>query len=151
MRKKILWATGAFALVALIAIPVAYAQHGRGVHGDGFAGPMMLGHLKHAKEALGLSDQQVTDIKTAFQDMRQQNQAYRQSLHGTMQQVAQILIKNPNDVAAAQALLDQQMANERTMHTNALNAASKALNMLTPDQRTKLSTMVQEHFDRHSK
>ena len=68
-----------------------------------------------------------------------------------MSQVAQILIKNPNDVASAQALLDQQLENERVMRTNALNAASKALNVLTPDQRTKLSTMVQEHLDRRSK
>ena len=37
------------------------------------------------------------------------------------------------------------------IRTNALNAASKALNVLTPDQRTKLSTMVQEHLGRMQK
>jgi Spy/CpxP family protein refolding chaperone len=42
------------------------------------------------------------------------------------------------------------MQTERVMRTNALNAASKALSVLTPDQRTKLSTMVKEHLDRRS-
>jgi len=86
-----------------------------------------------------------------FEDLRQQNAQYRQSMHSTMQQVAQILLNNPNDVAAAQAVIDEQTNAERTMKINALNAASKALNVLTPDQRTKLSTMVQEHLGRMQK
>ena len=154
MRKRVLVTTGVIALVALIAVPLAFAQRMHAMHGmqDGsMPGAMMLGHLAHAKAELGLSDQQSADIKAVFQSLREQNKTYRQSMHSTMSQVAQILIKNPNDVASAQALLDQQLENERVMRTNALNAASKALNVLTPDQRTKLSTMVHEHLDRRSK
>lgn len=155
MKKRVLVTIGALILVALIAVPFAFAQrmHAmRGMHSDGdMPGAMMLGHLAHAKAELGLSDQQSADIKAVFQNLREQNKAYRQSMHGTMSQVAQILINNPNDVASAQALLDQQMQTERVMRTNALNAASKALSVLTPDQRTKLSTMVKEHLDRRSK
>ena len=156
MRKRVLVTTGAIALVALtlIAVPLfaqrMHAMHG--MHADGeMPGAMMLGHLQHAKAELGLSDQQVTDIKTVFQNLREQNKTYRQSMHSTMAQVAQILISNPNDVASAQALMDQQAGSERTMRTNALNAASKALNVLTADQRTKLSAMVQDHLGRQSK
>lgn len=150
MRKRPLLTAGAIAAVVLLAVPFAFAQHGhRGMHADGdIGGPMMLGHLRHAQQALGLSDQQVSDIKAVFQDLRQQNQAYRQSMHTTMKQVADTLIKNPNDVAAAQALLDQQLNNERTMRTNALNAAAKALTVLTNDQRSKLSTLLQERMGR---
>lgn len=155
MRKRVLVTASAVALVALIAVPLAFAQrmHAmRGMHGGAdMPGAMMLGHLGHAKAELGLSDQQTADIKAVFQNLHQQNQAYRQSMHSTMAQVAQILISNPNDVASAQALLDQQMESERAMRTNALNAVAKALNVLTPDQRTKLSTMVQKHLDRRAR
>jgi Spy/CpxP family protein refolding chaperone len=154
MKKRVLVTTSALALVAatLIAVPL-FAQRMRGgMHADGnMPGAMMLGHLAHAKAELGLSDQQSADIKAVFQNLREQNKTYRQSMHSTMSQVAQILINNPNDVASAQALLDRQMESERAMRTNALNAAARALNVLTPDQRTKLSTMVKDHLDRRSK
>ena len=151
MKKQTLVIAAGVALVALIAVPFAFAQHGRGMHGEAFGGPMFLGHLQHLKQELGLSEQQATDIQAIFQDLRQQNQQYRQSMHSTMQQVAQTLLNNPNDVAAAQALIDQQIGAERAMKTNALNAASKALNILTPDQRAKLSTLVQERMGRVQK
>jgi Spy/CpxP family protein refolding chaperone len=152
MRKRTLFITAAVALAALIAAPFAFAEHGRGMHGDlGFGGPMILGHLEHAKETLGLSDQQVSNIQAIFQDLRQQNQPYRRSLHSTMQQVAQTLLNNPNDVSGAQALLDRQIDAERAVRANALNAASKALNVLTPEQRTKLSTILQERMNRSAK
>jgi Spy/CpxP family protein refolding chaperone len=152
MRKRSLLTIGAIVLLALLAaVPFAFAQRARAMHGAGgdMPGSMILGHLRHAQSALGLSDQQTSDIKAVFADLHQQNQAYRQSLHSTMKDVAQILIKNPNDVASAQALLDRQMDSERAMRTNALNAVARALNVLTPEQRTKLSTMVQEHASRH--
>ncbi len=151
MRKSIVFSAAAIVLVALIAVPFAFAQRGRAMHAEGFGGPMILGHLQHAKQALGLSDQQVSDIRGVFENLRQQNEPYRTSMRTTMQQVAQTLLNNPNDVAAAQALIDQQIDAERAMKTNALNAASKALNVLTADQRTKLSTMVQERMSRSAK
>jgi Spy/CpxP family protein refolding chaperone len=150
MRKRTLWIAAAVALTALIAVPIAFAQRAHRMHADGFGGSMMLGHLQHVRQALGLSDQQVSDIQAIVQDLRQQNAQYRDTMHGTMQQVAQILLKNPNDLASAQALIDQQTANERTMKVNALNAVSKALNVLTPDQRDKLSTMLQQRMARRA-
>jgi protein CpxP len=152
MRKRTVLVTTAVALMALIAAPFAFANHGRRMHGEfGFGDQMILGHLQHAKEALGLSDQQVSDIRAVFQDVRQQNQPYRRAMHDTMHQAAQILLNNPNDVARAQALLDQQIDAERTLRTNMLNAAAKALSVLTPEQRTKLSTMLQERMSRRAK
>ena len=151
MRKHTLAITAAVVMAALIAVPIAFAQHAKGMRGNAFGGPMFFGHLHHVQQALGLSDQQTSDIKAIFKDLRTQNQQYRQSQRATMQQVAQMLINNPNDVAAAQALIDQQSASERAMKTNALNAAAKALNVLTPDQRTKLSSMLQERMAQKQK
>ncbi len=152
MRKRTLFITSAIAVVTLIAAPLAFAQHEHRMHGEfGLGGPMILGHLQHAKEALGLTDQQVSDIQAVFQDLRQRNEPYRRSVHNTMQQAAQLLLNNPNDVAGAQALLDQQIDAERALRANTLNAAAKALNVLTPEQRTKLSTILQERMSRHAR
>jgi len=151
MKKYTIAIATAVVLTALVAVPIAFAQHARHMRGDGFGGGMFFGRLGHIKSQLGLTDQQTSDIKAVFQELKQQNQPYRDSMHSTMQQVAQILINNPNDVAAAQALINQQADAERTMKLNALNAASKALNVLTPDQRGKLSTMMQEHMSRMQK
>ena len=151
MKKHTIAIATAVALAVLVAVPIAFAQHARHMRGEGFGGGMFFGHLGHVKSQLGLSDQQTSDIKAIFQQLKQQNQPYRDSMHNTMQQAAQILINNPNDIAAAQSLINQQADAERAMKLNALNAASKALNVLTPDQRGKLSAMMQEHMGRMQK
>ena len=151
MKKRILIGAGLIALAALLAsVPYAFAGR-RMMRNDGYGhdgNMMMLGHLRHLRQELGLSDQQVTDIKAAIQSARDQNAPYREQLRGGMKQVAETLLKNPNDVAAAQALLDQQAVAENAMKKNALNAMSKALQLLTAEQRTKLQTVVAEHMQR---
>ena len=144
MSKRNLILVTIIAIAALAAVPFAYAQAGR-MHRGGRAGFPFLAHLGHLKSELDLSDQQVDEIKNIAKEFHQQNAQYRQQLHGGMKAVAQLLINNPNDVAGAQALLDQQNAAEKAMKSNALVAASKALNVLTPDQRTKLGQIISQH------
>jgi Spy/CpxP family protein refolding chaperone len=151
MKKLTIIFSAAAVLILLIAVPFAVAQHVRGAghrHGcmGGGGDMMMFGHLQRAKETLGLSDQQATDIKKLFADLRTQNEPYRTSLRGGRQAIAQALLANPNDTAAAQALIDKQTEAERQMKVNALNAFSKALNVLTPDQRAKASAFLQERM-----
>lgn len=155
MKKRSLILGTAVLLAVLVAVPFAYAQHRRGPHAmamGGHGGPggdmMMLGHLARAQEALGLSDQQVSDIRGIVKDLHAQNAAYRDQLHGSMRSVMQTLLADPNNVAAAQAVLEKQEAAEHAMKLNALNAASKALNVLTPDQRTKLAEHVRDRGER---
>jgi len=145
MNKRNLTIAALVAVVALAAVPILHAQQGR-MHGaHAFGGFGFLGHLQHMKSALNLSDQQTDAITAIAKDFHQQNAQYRQQLHGGLKAVAQALINNPNDVAGAQALLDQQSAAEKAMKSNALLAASKALNVLTPDQRAKLGEFVANH------
>lgn len=156
MSKRNLTLAAAAILTVVMAVPFAYAQHMRrggpghrmGPGGGDLGAIMMLGHLEHAKETLGLSDAQVDQIKGIFKGLHEQNAASRDELHGSLKSVAEILIANPNDVAAAQAALAQQEAAEHTMKVNALNAASKALNVLTAEQRATLAEKVREHHGR---
>ena len=155
MKKRTLILTAAVILAMLVVVPFALAQHRLGSrHGHGCmagrSGMMMFGHLGRAKAALNLSDQQAADIKKIFTDLRAQNEPYRASIRGGMQSVAQALIANPNDIAAARALLDKQNEAERVMKSNALNAAAKALNVLSPDQRAKAATFLQQRIARQA-
>lgn len=159
MKKRSIVMLAAAALAVVTIVPFAYAQHMRhggpggphgamGPGGGEFGAIMMLGHLEHAKEVLGLSDQQVNDIKAIFKDLHSQNAAVHDQLRGSVKAVAEKLIANPNDVAGAQAELAKQEAAEHTLKVNALNAASKALNVLTADQRAKLAEKLAEHAAR---
>lgn len=128
------------AIVALAAVPLVYAQNARHHRG----GMMMFGNFEKIKTALGLTDDQVAQLKTIRENLKAQNAPYREQMRGGFAAVAQTLLKNPNDVAAAQAVIDQQAAARKAMQTNVLQAASKALNVLTPDQRVKVSQFLQE-------
>ncbi len=148
MKKRTLIITAA-ALAIVLAVPFAFAQHMRMQGQQAAPGmPMFLFRLQHAQQALGLSDQQVSDIQSIFQALKQQNAPVAQSLRGGMLQIAQTLVNDPNNVQAAQALIDQQSAARHTIEVNTLNAASKALNVLTTDQRAQLLTMIQKRMNR---
>lgn len=144
MKRRTLLLVTALALATLAAVPFLHAEprHGRD-------GEFLLARLARAREALGLTDPQVDALKAIARDLREENAPYREQLRGGFHQVAQTLIANPDDVAAAQALLDRQAAAERTMKSNLLTAVSKALNVLTPDQRAKVAQFLQERKGRH--
>jgi protein CpxP len=140
-------------LAAVAAVPFVYAGPGghgaRGMHGRGGGhGLAFLAHLEHVKGELDLTDAQVGQIKDIAKAAHEQNGQYREQIHGTLKQVATVLLTNPNDVAGAQAVLDQQAAAEKQLKSNLLVAASKAMNVLTPEQRTKLALHLAERGNR---
>ena len=144
-KRNIIILATILAAGTLVAAPLLLAgPHGRG-HGPGMHAFGVLGHLKHAKEELDLSDQQVAQIKAIFEETRQANATSREQLHGGLRDAAQILLANPNDLAGAQAVLDRQAAAEHALKSSVLNAAAKAFAVLDAGQRAKLRTMIDEH------
>ncbi len=154
MKKRLILITALVAIAALAIVPFVYAGPGRHMRGGGhgFGGHAMgfgfMGHVDRIKDELDLSDAQAEQLKAIFAEAREQNAGLREQMHGGFKSVAEKLLANPNDIAGAQALIDQQHATERALKTNMLNAASKALNVLTPEQRTKLGTLIEEHGER---
>ena len=151
MKKRLIIIT--LILAAVAAVPFVYAGPGgghgfRGMHGRGGHGLAFLGHLEHVKSELDLSDAQTDQIKEIMKATHEQNVQYRDQIHGTLKQVATTLLTNPNDVAGAQAVLDQQAAAEKALKSNLIVAASKALNVLTPEQRTKLAMHLADSANR---
>ena len=128
------------AALALAAVPFVYAGPGhRGAAGhDGFG----IERLARAQKELGLSDQQVDEIKAIFKDVRALNAQLRQQRRGALGDVMNTLLKDPNDLAGAQAIIDQQAQNDKAMKANMLAGASKAIKVLTPEQRDKLAQFI---------
>jgi protein CpxP len=139
-------------LVIIAAAAALYAGPGRhmrhGGHGGGFGHGFMLGHLHEIASELDLSAAQKTQIHAIFEETREQNKQYHEQMHGGLKDVARVLIGNPNDLAGAQAVLDQQTATERALKSNILRGVSKALNVLTPEQRTELAEIVAKRAER---
>ena len=147
MKKRNAIIAAVVTVVALAAVPLVYGQgmrHHAAAAGAGHDGGfgMLFGHLDRVKQALGLSDAQVEQLTAIAQDLHAQNAPYRDQLRGGMQQVAQSLLADPSNTAAAQAILDQQAAAHKAMQSNMLAAASKALSVLTPDQRTRVGEFL---------
>ena len=148
-RNRILALT--IAVAALVAVPVLFAGHGPHGRGDRGFGLGFFGHLGHIQDELDLSDAQVDQIKAIFKDLHAQNEPYRDQLHGGLKDVTETLLQNPNNLGAAQAIIEQQAAAEKAVKTNLLNATSKALSVLTAEQRTKLAQLVAERSERWEK
>jgi Spy/CpxP family protein refolding chaperone len=153
MKKRIILAALVLAVAAVAAAPHLIAGPGgrerHGPRGMMLGGPGLFGHLRHLEGELELTDQQSEQIRAIFKDVHQQNEQYVAQLHGGLKGVATVLLANPNDLAGAQAVLDQQAAAERIVKTNILTATSKAVNVLTAGQRTKLAGLIAKHAERH--
>ena len=153
MSKRNIVILTVIATLALAAVPFVYAQ---GLHRhqmnaepmNGMGGMMFFGRLHRVQEALDLSDAQVDQLKAIAQEVHEQNAPYRQQLRDARLQIAQMLLANPNDTAAAQALIDQQTATEHALKMNVLAGVSKALNVLTADQRAKASQFLSDRAAR---
>lgn len=153
MKKRLTFVALALMLVAAMPLFVDAApgpHGGKGMRGHGGGGGMFnfLHRLDRLKAELDLTEEQTTQIRAIIRDTHEQNRAFREQMHGTMMEVAKTLLANPNDLAGAQAIVDRQAEAERALKANLLQAASKALNVLTPEQRTKLATHLAEHAGR---
>jgi Spy/CpxP family protein refolding chaperone len=148
-------------LVAAVAIPIAYAgmnrrggmgMHGMGMHGmhgeEGGHGFAFFGHLRALREKLDLSDAQVEQIKQIAADVHEKNASFRGSMKDDFHAVADVLIADPNAIDRAEEILSKNEAARREMRDNMLRGVSRALNVLTPEQRGKLAGIVAEHRER---
>lgn len=150
--KKSKWiAIIAIVALAAAAVPLAYArgEHRFGKHGELGEGSMFFGVLRHVKNELDITSEQQTQLREIAKEVHEQNKQYRQSMHSGFRDVARLLIAEPDNVDGAEALLDQQAAARKEMRANALRGVSRALKVLTPEQRYKLGEMIEKrasHF-----
>lgn len=150
MNKRNVVVISILTIVTVLAAGVVVAhpgdQRGRGARmmagGGPGAGPFA--RLAMLKDELGLSDQQTSQIKGIFEALKDQNKSLREQLRDGRGDGLDALIANPSDTAGAQARLDAQLTAQRALRTNMISATSKALKVLTPEQRAKLGNLHEE-------
>jgi Spy/CpxP family protein refolding chaperone len=164
MKNRIAVITVVTALSTLAAAPLLLAHPHRTMGGPGVdfrpgargahgprPGAGLLGQLGRFRAELGLSEEQSARIRTIIAETHEQNVPYREELRKRRRAVAEALLKNPADVAGAQALIDERVEAQRRAQTNRLNATSKALAVLSAGQREKLSAMLAERAERRGR
>lgn len=148
MKKKAIPVSLALVAIAIVAVPFAVAARGERL-GHGFGRhAAIFGILQHVKGELDITKAQETQLRAIAREVREENRAYREAMRKEMKDVAALLIANPNDIAGAEALLEAQEATRDELRANALQAISRGLNVLTPEQRTELGELLQRHASR---
>ncbi len=142
MSKRNAVITAVIAVAVIATVPLVNAEPG----GHRGPGPGLFG--RHMQEELNLSEAQSDQIRGIFAELHTQNEAYRDQLRGGFHDITKTLVENPNNLSAAQAMLDQQTAAQRATKANRLAAMAKALNVLTAEQRAELAQLMEERGER---
>jgi len=151
MSRKLVIASLAGAAALLLAVPVGFAYRG-GMFGEscpmgakGWHGRGGFARLHALQHELDLTETQKKALHEIFDRTREQNAEAKKALHTGFVNAAQVLLRDPSDLAPARAVLEQQEAATDQLKANILASASEALKVLTPEQRQKLSTILAEH------
>lgn len=145
MKKRTTLIGALLVAVTVLAVPFLYANAGEHLHRHGRGSFGAMEHLGKMSVALNLTEQQTEEIRAIFKEARKQNAPYRSQLREGYREVAGALLRNPNDLTAAQSVIDRQLDAERTMKTNMLQAASRAISVLNAQQRIQLGEIMARH------
>ncbi len=131
LRPRSLWIVAALvASSVLTAATVAHAQQPPGPHGD-----RMFSRLQ---KNLGLTDDQVNQIRAIFQQQRDARRQLGQSMRQAQTDLRQLVLNggDANAIAAKKAEVAQLMAQGLDLRTQALQQIGP---LLTQEQRDKLA------------
>jgi periplasmic protein CpxP/Spy len=117
-------------------------MHGEGMFGEG--GPMM----GHFGRALNLTDAQRAQVKSIMAKEKPTFQPLMLQMAQSHQQLQQLLMSSGFDEAKVRELAAAQTQTMTELMVQRARVQSEMLQVLTPDQKTKLSTMMTEHSQR---
>ena len=145
-RLKMSFAALAIVLVAGVAI----AQHRGGPHGGGdfFGGPM----LGFFTDYLDLSDAQQAQIKQIIAKEKPGLEPFFKQEMQSHEQMMQLIQGGTFDEAKAQAIATQGAQVHAQLEVQHARIASQAYQILTPEQKTKLSQFIakrEQRFEHH--
>ena len=165
MKKSFLALSIAALLVlgSLAAVPASAYAHGDGCEGSHCAMMQHEGgkehggcpiaakffkkahHLLENQQELGLSDQQVSDIKALKFTMKKSEIQNAAAMQIFMLDVEQKLSEPKVDTAAISALIDSQAAAMASSAKESVGAYTKLMGILTPEQVKKMKEIWLEH------
>jgi len=138
----------ALALAAGLAIAQAEGgqmhRHGRGMHGE-FMGGHGMGFPLHA---LNLTDDQKTQVKQIFENEKANIHPLRQQEAQSHQQMMALVTSGSFDQAKATAIATQEAQTHIQMQVEHAKIASQIYQLLSADQKAKVSDMMAKHQQR---
>jgi Spy/CpxP family protein refolding chaperone len=142
-----------FAVVLLVTVvaAIAVSQTVRRAHmrsdamfGEGFGGPMM-GFLAHK---LDLTDAQQAQVKEIMAKERPSFQPLMLQMAQNRKQMRQLIMSTGFDEGKARELATQQTQTVTELTVQRARVESELFQILTPDQKTKLTAIVNQHEQR---
>ncbi|MGA8313938.1 MAG: Spy/CpxP family protein refolding chaperone [Terriglobales bacterium] len=135
------------ALTVMAAIGVSQTVKRAHMRGDGmFAGDMFGGHmLGFYGRKLDLTDAQRAQVKDILTKEKPTIQPMILQMAQGHQQLQQLVMTGSFDEAKVRALAAQQTQTMTELTVQRARIASELYQVLTPDQKTKLSDMVTQH------
>ena len=141
------------AVVAAIAVSqTVKREHMRGYGmfaGDVVGGGMCGDHMLHFfARKLDLTDAQQTPVKDIIAKERPTIRPLMLQMAQTHQQLRQLVMNSGFDEAKVRELASQQAQNTTELTVQRARIASELLQILTPEQKTKLTTLINQHEQR---
>ena len=122
------------------------AGHGDPSHGTSSS---LLHHLFRHKQALGLSDEQVTKLRTLALDYDRTHIRAAADASVAERELRALLWDQKADLASIEAKVKEQGALEASVRINKIRAKRDLLGVLTPEQRAKLRELRQQRHHGH--
>jgi Spy/CpxP family protein refolding chaperone len=138
-------------LLAVVAA-IGVSQTAKRVHmrGDGmFAGPEFGGHmLGYFTRKLDLTDAQQAQVKDIIAKEKPAFRPLMLQMAQNHQQMRQLVMSNGFDEAKVRELASQQTQTMTELTVQRVRVASELYQVLTPDQKTKLTAIINQHEQR---
>lgn len=138
--------TGGLVLPPLAATAEESAMHaGMGMGDHARMHEMMAAHLDKMLTAVDATPEQKAKINTILRGAMQSMGGMHEQLHARMERLHAILSAPTIDRGALEQLRAAQMAEFDARSRTMVNAMADAAEVLTPQQRAKLATMMHDH------
>ncbi len=137
----------AVVLALTVVAGIAVSQTVRRAHmrGDGMFGGPMLGYYVHK---LDLTDAQQAQVKAIMAKEKPALQPLMQQVAQGHSQLRDLVMSGTFDEAKARELASQQTQTMTELTVQHARIASEMVQILTPDQKTKLTALINQHEQR---
>ncbi len=139
--------TLAVILVLAVVAAIAVSQTVRRAHmrGDGMFGGPMVGYFVHQ---LDLTDAQQAQVKAIMAKEKPALQPLMQQMSQGHSQLRDLVLSGSFDEAKARELATQQSQTMTELTVQHARIASEMVQILTPEQKTKLTALINKHEQR---
>ena len=147
MMKSKYFKIAAIVLALAVMAAIAVSQTVRRAHmrGDGMFGGPMLGYFVHK---LDLTDAQQAQVKAIMAKEKPGLQPLMLQVAQGHSQLRDLVMSGTFDEAKARELASQQTQTMTELAVQHARIASEMVQVLTPDQKTKLTTLINQHEQR---